>query len=71
MRMASVPRPMPATLTRGMRLLLAFSSLAKPSSLARMVQAAPSLITQMSRRVRGQATIGAFLTSWMVSFWRF
>jgi len=73
MRMASVPRPIPETFTSGSsRRPVAFSSLASPSSLARMATAAPSDITQISRRVSGQATIGAFRTSSTVSrscFW--
>ena len=42
------------------------SSFFKPSSETKMVAAAPSDITQMSRRVSGQATIGALRTSAMV-----
>ena len=49
----------------------AFSSLVSPSSLHRIVAAAPSDMTQMSSRVKGQATIGELRTSAMVSFSRF
>ncbi len=67
MRMASVPRPIPVTFTNG-RLILApaCSSLRSPSSEARITTAAPSDITQMSKRVSGQATIGALRISWIV-----
>ena len=45
--------------------------LGQASSLASTTAAAPSDITQMSSRVRGQATIGASRTSAMVSRSRF
>ena len=72
MRMASVPRPMPVTCTSGLGICApAASSFASPSSEQRIQAAAPSDMTQMSKRVKGQATIGAARTSAMVSLLRF
>jgi len=69
--MASSPPPTPTTRAGFGRFPVAFSSRFSPSSLARTTTAAPSLITQMSSMVRGQATISDLRTSSMVIRFRF